>query len=156
MWSSLFKHLPTRYFATSCTIFQSKSFMNYRYLRRSTVLSIYCSSTLTSSMNLLSESISPPFIKSAIDQFRLHCRQLLDEMVDGGFPTTTEISQLKAPPNAHLSLVLVRAAPQAMIVPPSVAQRVLEAVTGKVSAVKVWRRWPAECLGWPLNAFGGR
>ena len=91
-------------------------------------------------MNLLSESISPPFIKSTAfhtQSILLHFRQLLDEMVDGGFPTTTEISQLKAPPRTQLLLLLDRASPQAMIVPPSVAQRVLEAVTGKVSAVKV-------------------
>lgn len=44
--------------------------------------------------------------------------QLLDEMVDGGFPSTTEPNQLKE-----------------MIAPPSLGRKVLNAVTGK-SAVK--------------------
>jgi hypothetical protein len=39
--------------------------------------------------------------------------QLLDEMVDGGFPSTTELNPLKE-----------------MIIPPSLAQRVLQAASG--------------------------
>ncbi len=40
--------------------------------------------------------------------------QVLDEMVDGGFPSTTELNTL-----------------QEMIIPPSLAQRVLQSVTGE-------------------------
>ncbi len=40
--------------------------------------------------------------------------QVLDEMVDGGFPSTTELNTLKE-----------------MIIPPSLAQRVLQSVTGE-------------------------